>query len=182
MKIHLFSIVFPLAASLLTGCGAPSPRDFGSTWQPVNHLFDKPQQIPLSPAYPYYAAPMDNTLRGMLRRWAKDNAMPLVWQLNSDYTLYKAVANLHAIDLPTAVSELNKIYAAQGILITVDPERILVQSAPAPGASLAPVASTAPVAPAAIAPAAAPVPQDPVEPAVGAQAGGSAAEPPISDD
>jgi hypothetical protein len=64
----------------------------------------------------------------MLRRWANDNTLPLVWQLNSDYTLYTAVAQLRATDLQTAVSELNRIYAAQQVFITADAERILVTS------------------------------------------------------
>jgi hypothetical protein len=134
MKIHFarnLGIVLMLAPVLLTGCGAPVPVEFGGNWVPVNRFQDKPQEIPLSPTYTYYPSPLDGTLRGMLRRWANDNAMPLVWQLGSDYTLYKAVADLSTNNLQTAIGQLNKIYAAQGVFITADPERILVQPASA---------------------------------------------------
>ena len=131
MKRILPCIALTLTATLLTACSAPPPVDFGSNWQPVNRFQDKPQEVPLSPAYTYYASPLDGTLRGMLRRWANDNAMPLVWQLNSDYTLHKAVAGLRTTALQTAVSELNKMYADQGVYITADIERILVQPQPA---------------------------------------------------
>jgi hypothetical protein len=129
MKSYPSRIALLLIAALLAGCGAPPPVDFGGNWTPVNRFQDKPHAIPLSPAYTYYASPLDGTLRTMLRRWANDNAMPLVWQLDSDYTLYEAVANLHATDLQAAIGQLNKIYAAQGVLITADPERIQVRSA-----------------------------------------------------
>jgi len=164
MKIHPSAIVLPLAAIVLTGCGAPPPVDFGGNWQPVNRFHNRPQEIPLTPAYTYYASPLDNTLRGMLRRWAKDNAMPLVWRLGSDYTLYTAVANLHATDLQAAVSELNKIYAAQGVYISADLERILVQPASYNAASTAPEAQNQP------------------NPAADASPSDSAAQPPVSDD
>jgi len=118
-----------LAAALLAACSAPRPAEFGGNWQPVNRFEDKPQAIPLTPAYIFYASPLDGTLRGMLRRWANDNAMPLVWQLNSDYTLYKAMANLRSTDIQAAVDELNRIYANEGVFITADIQRILVQSA-----------------------------------------------------
>jgi len=141
MKRLIAGAALPLAAVLLAGCGAPPPVDFGSNWMAVNRFHDTPQEVPLALAYVYYASPMDGTLRGMLRRWADDNAMPLIWQLNSDYTLYKPVARLRATSLQAATSELNQIYANQGVSITVDAERILVRaSLPAeqPASAVAP--------------------------------------------
>jgi hypothetical protein len=130
MKRLIAGAALPLAAVLLAGCGAPPPADFGSNWTALNQFRDTPQEVPLVPAYVYYASPMDGTLRGMLRRWADDNAMPLVWQLNSDYTLHKAVARLRATSLQAAANELNQIYTSQGVSITVDTERILVRLNP----------------------------------------------------
>jgi hypothetical protein len=146
MKRLLLAWTLPLIATLLTACGAPPPADFGGNWQPVNRFQDKPLAIPLSPAYAYYASPLDGTLRHMLRRWADDNAMPLVWHLDSDYTLYKAVADLRTTDLQTAISQLNQIYAAEGVSITADAERILVQPPSAGDSPAPPAQSTSPTA------------------------------------
>jgi len=145
MKRLIAGAALPLAAVLLAGCGAPPPNDFGSNWSAVNRFHDTPQEVPLVPAYVYYASPMDGTLRGMLRRWADDNAMPLVWQLNSDYTLYKPVARLRATSLQAATNELNQIYANQGVSIMVDAERILVRASPPPAEQ--PASAAAPASP-----------------------------------
>lgn len=125
-----------LAILLLAACATPHAKDFGGSWRPVNRFQDAPTEIPLNPAYVYYAAPMDETLRIMLRRWAKDSGMQFSYQLSSDYTLYKAVAGIRTTDLHAAAAELSAIYAAQGVAVTTDGREIAVRpatmSAPAP--------------------------------------------------
>lgn len=122
-----------LVALLLTGCATSAAKDFGGSWKPVNRFQDTTTEIPLNPAYTYYAAPMDETLRSMLRRWAKDSGMQFSYQLQSDYTLYKAVAKVHTVDIHAATTELSAIYAAQGVSVSTDGRTIMVgpaQSSP----------------------------------------------------
>ena len=120
-----------LATSLLSACAAPPPKDFGGKWKPVNRFQDTTSEIPLNQAYTYYASPMDETLRTMLRRWTKDSGLQFSYQLQSDYTLYKAVAQIHTSDVYAATQQLSSIYAAQGVSVTTDGREILVAVASA---------------------------------------------------
>jgi hypothetical protein len=115
-------------ALVLSACTTPAPSDYGGGWKPVNRFQDVPTEIPLAPAYTFYASPMDLTLKTMLKRWAADNSLELAYQLNSDYTLYKPVANIRTPDIQAATSALNAIYATQGVFVTTDDKRILVHS------------------------------------------------------
>lgn len=128
-----------LIALLLTACATSAPKDFGGIWKPVNRFQDAPTEIPLNPAYTYYASPMDETLRSMLRRWAKDSGMQFSYQLPSDYTLYKAVAKIRTTDIRSAAAELSAIYATQGVSVSTDGREIMARqvhgSADAPQAT-----------------------------------------------
>jgi hypothetical protein len=127
----------------MTGCGTPPPEDFGGHWAPLNRYQEAPAEIPLSPPYLFYAAPIDETLKTMLERWARDAGLKLSYRLGSDFTLYKPVARIRAADIQAAASELSAIYAAQGVSVTADDKQVLVQStrdirpAPAPDAPTA---------------------------------------------
>lgn len=118
-----------MLAVALTGCGAPAPKDYGSSWTPVNKFQTVPTEIPLSPAYTFYASPMDATLRTMLNRWASDNGLQLSYQIGSDFTLHQPVAGVRSNDIQVAVSELSAIYAPQGIVIAAEGKQIVVRSA-----------------------------------------------------
>jgi hypothetical protein len=115
-----------ILASTLAGCGTPPAKDFGGSWKPVNHYQDQTTAIPLAQAYTFYASPMDGTLKTMLTRWSKDSGMVLSYQLTSDYTLYKPVAQIQTRDIRSAAAELNSIYAAEGVFITINDKQILV--------------------------------------------------------
>lgn len=119
------------AMSLLSACGTPPAKDFGGKWKPVNRFQDTTSEIPLNQAYTYYASPMDETLRTMLRRWSKDSGLQFSYQLQSDFTLYKAVAQIHTTDVYAATQQLSTIYAAQGVTVTTDGREILVGAASA---------------------------------------------------
>lgn len=127
------------AVFALTGCGAPAPKDYGGSWAPVNRFQSASTEIPLSPAYTFYASPMDATLRTMLTRWASDNGLQLSYQIGSDFTLHQPVARVRTNDIQYALDQLNAIYAPQGLSIAADNRKILVQAANA-----APVVSGAP--------------------------------------
>ncbi|MDM0090482.1 MULTISPECIES: hypothetical protein [unclassified Variovorax] len=121
----------------LAGCGAPAPKDYGGSWAPVNRFQSTSTEIPLSPAYTFYASPMDATLRTMLARWATDNGLQLSYRIASDFTLHQPVAKVRTHDIQSAVNQLSAIYVPQGLSITADSRQILVQGASA----AAPVAS-----------------------------------------
>lgn len=120
-----------LAMTVLGACAAPPPKDFGGKWKPVNRFQDTTSEIPLNQAYTYYASPMDETLRTMVRRWAKDAGLQFSYQLQSDFTLYKAVAQIHTTDVYEATRQLSTIYAAEGVAVTTDGQQILVSAASA---------------------------------------------------
>lgn len=118
-----------LFAFLLAACATPAAKDFGGSWKPVNRFQNAPTEIPLNPVYTYYASPMDETLRSMLRRWAKDSNMQFSYQLPSDYTLYKAATKIRTTDVYAATAELSSIYAAQGVSVSTDGREIMARQA-----------------------------------------------------
>ncbi|MFK2877515.1 hypothetical protein [Rhodanobacter hydrolyticus] len=135
-----------LAIAALAGCGTPPAKNFSGPWKPVNHFQNAPTEIPLNPAYVFYASPMDETLKTMLARWAKDSGRELSYQLPFDVTLYQPVVGIRTTDVDSAVAQLNSIYAAQGVSVTASLRRIEVQPAASSGAG-APTGSATPAAP-----------------------------------
>ena len=71
-------------AILMSACRTAPAPDFGGEWRPVNRFDESTREIPLDPAYTYYALPMDGTLKGLLARWARDTHSRLSYQLASD--------------------------------------------------------------------------------------------------
>lgn len=118
-----------LVALSLAGCATPAAKDFGGSWKPVNHFQNQTTEIPLEQAYSFYGSPMDGTLKTMLSRWAKDTKMTLSYQLTSDFTLYQPVSKIQTSDVRSAAAELSKIYAAEGVLVTINDKQILVSVA-----------------------------------------------------
>lgn len=116
-----------LAAFALAGCGTPAAKNFGGTWKPVNHFRSAPVEIPLNPAYVYYASPLDGTLKTMLTRWASDSGRQLSYQLPFDVTLYQPVSGIRTTDIDAALAQLNSIYALQKVFVTASARRIVVE-------------------------------------------------------
>jgi hypothetical protein len=125
------------ASVALAGCGTPPAKNFSGPWKPVNQFRDQPAEIPLNPTYTFYASPMDETLKTMLTRWAKDSGRGLSYQLAFDVTLYKPVSDIRTPDIQSAAAQLNSIYAAQGVFVVANDRQILVEpaSAVSPGAT-----------------------------------------------
>ena len=117
-----------LTSMLLVACATPPAKDFKGSWVPANRYRSTPIEIPLHSQYAFFAAPIDETLKSMLNRWANDTDRTLRYELSYDVTLYQPVAALRTTDLDTAASELNAIYAAQGVRVMANPGEILVQS------------------------------------------------------
>lgn len=127
-----------LFTAALAGCGTPPAKNFGGPWKPVNHFQSKPTEIPLNPAYVFYASPMDETLKAMLARWAKDSGRELSYRLSFDVTLYQPVAGIRTTDIDDAVAQLNAIYAAQSVFVTANARRIEVGPPSATGTDTPP--------------------------------------------
>ncbi|WP_426703156.1 hypothetical protein ACPPVV_03760 [Rhodanobacter sp. Col0626] len=118
-----------IATIALAGCGTPAAKNFGGSWKPVNHFREQPTEIPLTAAYTFYAAPMDETLKTMLTRWAGDSGRELSYQLPFDVTLYTPVSSIRTTDLDAAAQQLTTIYAAQGVYVSATDRKILVRPA-----------------------------------------------------
>lgn len=122
-----FSIAFgTMTLCALTACGTPPAKDFSGSWRPLNRFHSQATEIPLQQAYAFYAAPMDETLKTMLSRWAKDTGRTLDYGLDYDVTLYKPVADIRTTDIDSAVQQLSTIFAAQHVLVTAHPREIVV--------------------------------------------------------
>ncbi len=117
-----------LVGVLLVACGTPPAKDFKGSWGPINRYRSAPVQIPLHSQYTFFAAPIDETLKSMLIRWANDTDRALRYELSYDVTLYQPVATIHTTDIEAAATQLNAIYAAQGVRVTAKSGEILVQS------------------------------------------------------
>ena len=125
-----------LLATALAGCATRPAPDFGGRWKPVNRYSEAPSEIPLHQSYVFYPSPMDGTLKTMLARWAQDTSMQLDYQHYSDFTLHRGVSAINSTSLPDAIGQLNSAYAAQGVVIAREGDRIVVRTAPsAPAAS-----------------------------------------------
>ncbi|WP_103075567.1 hypothetical protein [Solilutibacter silvestris] len=107
-------------AVLMSACTTTPAPEFGGKWRPVNRFADTAREIPLNPAYIYYALPMDGTLKGVLTRWAKDTHAGLAYQLSADYTLPAAVGQIRTADGAAALQQLAQVYAAQRIELAVE--------------------------------------------------------------
>ena len=86
----------------------------------------------------------------MLTRWSKDSGMVLSYQLQSDYTLFKPVSQIHTPNAKAAAAELSAIYASEGVLVTVNDHQIIVEAAPSatPDTTSTPSTSVVPATPA----------------------------------
>ncbi len=126
------------AAVMLAGCATKPAPDFGGRWKPVNNFARTTQEIPLYSSYVYQASPADGTLKTMLERWAKDSGMSLDYRLSSDYTLFNAVSTLSTTNPQQAMIDLSAAYSAQGVLVSIVGNQIVVQSVSASTASARP--------------------------------------------
>lgn len=136
-------------AALLSGCATPPAVEPKGKWRPVNRLSDVTHAIPLNQSYVYQAAPSDQTLKGMVTRWAKDSGLTLAYLHPNDYTLFGPVGSIRSYSAVEAAAALSAAYAAQNVVVTVDGKRLVVSvagSATAAAAPATPVDAPAPTA------------------------------------
>lgn len=127
---------------LLGGCGTPPAKDFGGHWTSINRFQSSTTEIPLHPAYAFYASPMDETLRTMLQRWAADTGMELTYRLPADFTLFQPVTQIHTSSVQQAARELSDAYAAQGVVVDVSGNRLDAHPAASLGTDRSPPLSS----------------------------------------
>jgi hypothetical protein len=113
-------------ALMLGGCATREAPDVRGRWQPVNRYADTTHAIPLRGAYVFQASPLDRTLRSLLARWARDTQVTLDYRHHADFTLHLPVQALRAQRIEDAAAQLNRIYAAQRVMVAVDGERLVV--------------------------------------------------------
>ncbi|WP_313318541.1 hypothetical protein [Stenotrophomonas sp.] len=136
-------VAFLSSIALLAGCSAPKPTEPSGKWMPVNRMAEAPQAIPLHASYLYQASPVDGTLKGMLTRWAKDSGLTLSYLHPNDYTLFGPVADIHTISVAEAAAALSAAYAAQGVLVVVERQQIIVSVAAVSNDTAGPQAGSA---------------------------------------
>ena len=132
---HIIGVGLIVATIALTWCGTPAAKDFHGRWKAVNHFREQPTEIPLVAAYTFYAAPMDETLKTMLTRWASDSGRELSYQLPFDVTLYTPVSDIRTTDLDSAAQQLTTIYAAQHVYVSATDRKILVRPSSTPSST-----------------------------------------------
>lgn len=124
----VFVTLAAMAFCSLSACGTSPAKDFSGPWHPINSFQSQAYEIPLQRAYTFYAAPMDETLKTMLGRWARDTGRTLDYRLGYDVTLYEPVAGIRTTDIDSAVRKLSAIFAAQDVLVLAHPRRLVVQA------------------------------------------------------
>ena len=121
------AIAGALLALLSCSCATSPPPDFAGRWMPVNHYAAAPDGIPLAHAYVFVPTPLDRTLKTLLARWATDSNRTLLYQHPSDFALYGPVADIHTSRLQDALVELNALYRAQRVDVTLNGDAIVVR-------------------------------------------------------
>jgi hypothetical protein len=112
---------------MVAGCATKPAPEYGGRWKAVNRYPTTPQEIPLHRDYAFYPSPLDGTLKAMLERWARDSKMTLSYLHSSDFTLHSAVAQIRTNDLNEAVSKLSLAYVAQGVMVSIAGNQIVVR-------------------------------------------------------
>ncbi|MGY0505429.1 hypothetical protein [Luteimonas sp. e5] len=123
---------------MLAACGTTPAPEFNGKWRPVNRFSAEPQAIPLNPAYTFHATPLDGTLRQLLARWSEDARLGLSYQVGNDYTLHAPVSTVRTTSAEHAAAELDRLYAPQGVQITLQNGSFVVRPRPQPEAAGSP--------------------------------------------
>ena len=118
-----------LICSVLLGCNSTPPaKDFSNNWSPVNKFTDKITEIPLHHKYTYRVMAIDKTLKSLLNRWDEDSKLSVEYGSCYDYTLPKAAEKINAVELNKALEELNRIYSAKHVVVSVRKGSLVVET------------------------------------------------------
>src|SRR5690606_35618608 len=100
---------------------------------PANQYAATTEAIPLAVTHVYQASPMDATLYNLLTRWARDSGSELDYRHPSDFSLHQPVRGVRAHALADAPAQLAEAFHAQGVLMRLEGERLVVVARGAPG-------------------------------------------------
>lgn len=118
--MRYLSVLF-LLLLLLTACNSNKlPKkapDYTTGWQPVNVYEQGVQVLPVKKQTLFRVSPLDAGLRDLLTRWAREAGGSLSYQNDSDLSLPWAVAQINALNINDAVSQVNAAYRAYGISV-----------------------------------------------------------------
>lgn len=122
------SSAIALVALTAAACaGGREARDFSGPWEPLNRYAISSEAIPLDRPQVFQATPMDGTLRHLLARWARDGGRRLDYRHPFDFTLHEPVRSVHAWSLPEAVAQLDRAFDAEGVVIALEEDRLVVR-------------------------------------------------------
>jgi len=132
MKQPLKASVACVVVLVTAACASRPAPDISGRWMPVNHFDSRAREIPLYPAYEFYAVPLDRTVKTMLGRWARDSKMALDYQPGSDFTLYEPVSRIRTTDLRQALAQLSSLYVADQLDAALVGNTIVVRHSASP--------------------------------------------------
>lgn len=109
-------LLLALVAALGCGC-ATTESSAVRDWHPVNALASAPQPLSPGPQVRFISTPVDDSLRTLLSRWARESDASLEYRIATDYSLSVDAASIRATSIHAALEALNRIYAAHGLVI-----------------------------------------------------------------
>ena len=136
-------VAISVAMASLCACASRGAPDFDGRWQPVNRYAERTRAIPLRPANVFRPAPMDRTLRAMLARWSRESGLRLDYRHPSDFLLHAEVAAIASPDVSAAVSQIDAVFAPEGVRVSRDGGAILVEVRRPPATAAVPDARRA---------------------------------------
>lgn len=116
------------ACLLLAACASHAP-DFGGPWRDANRYPQAIRAMPLQPLHAFAPSPLDGSLHVLLQRWAREAGLQLDYAVSEDYTLFAGVAGVHAVNIRDGLAQLGAAYAAQGLELAVEGDRLVARRA-----------------------------------------------------
>lgn len=121
--MHYLSALCLLLLSLTACNSSKLPKkapDYTTGWQPVNVYEQGVKVLPIKKQALFRVSPLDAGLQDLLTRWAREAGGSLLYQNDSDLSLPWAVAQINALNISDAVSQVNAVYRAYGISVVLN--------------------------------------------------------------
>lgn len=111
---------------LATGCGTTPAPDFRGSWREVNAIDPEPRAIPLRPVQYFNVLPSDRTLKDVVERWARESRLRVAYRAAMNYSVHLEATKVTATSLDSALEQLQRSYAGQGIGLQLQGTLIVV--------------------------------------------------------
>lgn len=115
MKYLPFTLISMILLANI-GCTANEVPDYPKNWRPMNELADTTQVIPLKKQHIYRVTPLDTTVKGLLNRWGEEAKMPVVYNSDYDFTVFKPLLQIQTENIEEALAQLSQLYESQNIV------------------------------------------------------------------